>query len=65
MTMPLRINELTSNVRVTEGTGALSERDLARIVSIVMQRIREEQEHQRRVSDESTIRNQASEIEPY
>ncbi len=63
--MPLRINELTSNVRVTGGESRLSDEEIMTIVTIVLERIREEQEHQGRILEESRIRNQASEIEPY
>lgn len=63
--MPLRINKITSNVQITGVENRLSDEEIFRIVNIVLARIREEQEHQNRVSEESKIRNQASEIEPY
>lgn len=63
--MPLRINEITSNVDVTGGEVSLSNAQIDQIVRIVLEKIDEKQAHQARVSEESMIRDQASEIEPY
>jgi uncharacterized protein YjcR len=65
MKMPVRINEMTSNVRVTGAESSLPEDEISKIIKIVLERIKEDQEHQHRILEESTIRNQASEIEPY
>ncbi len=63
--MPLRINEITSNVQINPGESRLSDNEISRIINIVMERIKEDQDHQNRILEESKIRNQASEIEPY
>ncbi len=63
--MALRINELTSTVRVMGGEGRFSEEEITAIVNIVLERIREEEEHKNRVLEETEIRDRASEIEPY
>lgn len=63
--MPLRINEITSDVHVSGEEKGLSTEAINGIVAIVMDRIREEQEHQNRILEECKIRDQASEIEPY
>ena len=63
--MPLRINELTSNVQVTGQEPRLLEDQIERIVQVVLERVREDQDHQARVQEETTIRNGVSEVEPY
>jgi hypothetical protein len=63
--MPLRINEISSTVQLSGEDQKLSEADISKIVAVVLDRIRENDEHQKRVIEERTIRNQASEIEPY
>jgi hypothetical protein len=63
--MPLRINEITSNVQVSGQETQLSENEINRVVNIVLQKFREEQEHQARVMAETTIRDGVSELEPY
>lgn len=64
--MPVRINEMTSNVRLTgEGGPAMDESMTERLVQIVLQRLREEEEYRGRVRDETGIRDGVSEIDPY
>lgn len=60
--MPVKINNVESNVSVTEGepSGAMSPNEVERIVRIVMERIREEQDRQQRIGDETRITNQVS-----
>lgn len=63
--MPVRINNMTSNVRVTGREGQLSQDEINRIVNIVLTRVNEEMGHQNRVLDETKIRDGVSEVEPY
>ncbi len=60
--MPVRINNLESDVRVMEGEPSkrLSENEIERIVRIVMERIREEQYRMERISEETRITNKVS-----
>lgn len=63
--MPLRINNMTSNVRVTGQESPLSQDELNRIVNTVLAQVREEMGHQQRVLNETKIRDGVSEVEPY
>ncbi len=64
--MPVRINEMTSNVRMTGGGDSpMDESMTERLVQIVLQRLREEDGHRDRVRDETGIRDGVSEIDPY
>lgn len=63
--MPLRINELTSNIQVTGQDSRLSENEINMIVNIALEKFREEQEHLARVREETQLMEGASEIEPY
>lgn len=63
--MPLHINEITSNVEVTGGDTLITGGEIDKIVRIVLARVKEELEHEKRVLEETTIREQASEVEPY
>jgi hypothetical protein len=63
--MPLRVNEITSNVEVMGGETSITDREIEKIVRIALARVKEELEHQMRISEEISIRDQASEIEPY
>ena len=60
--MPVRINNLESDVRVVEGepSGIISENEIERIVRIVMERIKEEQDRMDRISEETRITNKVS-----
>lgn len=63
--MPVRINEMTSNVRLTEGDSPVNEEMVERLVRIVLQRLRQEAQYQERIRDETGIREGVSEIDPY
>ena len=63
--MPVRINEMISNVQLTGGDSPVSEDMTERLVQIVLQRLREEAQYQGRVRDETGIREGVSEIDPY
>lgn len=63
--MPVRINNMTSNVRVTGQEGPLSRDEINRVVNIVLAQVKEEMGHQNRVLDETKIRDGVSEVEPY
>ena len=60
--MPVRINNIESNVSVAEGenSGGFSENQVERIVQLVMQRIKEEQDLQVRMDEETRITNKVS-----
>lgn len=63
--MPLQINEITSNVEVTGGDTSITGGEIERIVRIVLARVKEDLEHERRILEEIAVREQASEVEPY
>jgi len=63
--MPLRINELTSNVRVAGNDGSSLNGQIERIVQIVLERVRAEQGRMTRTREETMIRDGVSEVEPY
>ncbi|MEE9591594.1 MAG: hypothetical protein V3W26_03690 [Thermodesulfobacteriota bacterium] len=60
--MPIKINNFESNVRMidTESSGEISESYIEKIVSLVMQRISEEQDRQQRIGEETRITNKVS-----
>ena len=60
--MPVRINNIESNVSVAEGenSGGFSENQVERIVQLVMQRLKEEQNLQVRMDEETRITNKVS-----
>lgn len=60
--MPVRINNFESNVSVaeSESSGMFSSNEIERIVRIVMERIREEQELRVRINEETRITNKVS-----
>jgi len=63
--MPVRINEMTSNIQLTDGDSPISDDMTERLVQIVLQRLREEGQYQSRVRDETGIKEGVSEIDPY
>ena len=54
--MDVHIGELQSTVRLTDAQTLLSPQVLAEITRLVAARVREEQEHARRVDDECRVR---------
>ena len=60
--MPVRINNIESNVRMIESepSGMFSDNEIERIAQIVMERIKEEQGRQDRIDEETRITNSAS-----
>lgn len=63
--MPLRINEITSNVNITGGDTAIRDAEIERIVRIVIERVKQELKNEQQILEESSIKDQASEVEPY
>jgi hypothetical protein len=63
--VPLRVNEITSNVEVTGGETLIGDGEIERIVRIVLARVKEELKYDERTLEESSIREQASDVEPY
>lgn len=63
--MPLNVNEITSNVEVTGGETPINNGHIEKIVRVVLERVKEDLDHQMRILEESAIRDQASEVEPY
>lgn len=58
--MPVTIGTLTSNVNVSDGTGALGEEMLERVVQAVLARMREQRETEESAREESEIPERAS-----
>ncbi len=60
--MPVRINNFESNIRVaeSESSGTFSDNEIERIVLIVMERIKEEQNRMERIDQETRITNKVS-----
>ncbi len=60
--MPIRINNVESNVRVAgDGvSGEVSASEVERIVRIVMERLKDEREHMDRINEETRITNKVS-----
>jgi hypothetical protein len=63
--MPLRVNEITSNVEVMGDETQPSGVEIENIFRKMLARVKEELKHEQRISEENTIRDQASEVEPY
>lgn len=55
----VRINEVVTDIAVTEGVGPLSAADVKRIVAIVMAQVREEQDRHAQRGKDTTIRDRA------
>ncbi len=55
--MDVHIGEINSTVRATEAQALLSPQVLNQIVKIVIERLREEQAHERRAADEHRLRS--------
>ena len=58
-TTDVRINEVVTDIAVTEGAGPLSAEDLKRIVAIVMAHVRTEQDRLAQRAKDTTIRDRA------
>jgi hypothetical protein len=58
-TPDVQINEVVTDISVTEGVGPLSAEDLKRIVGIVLAYVRTEQDRQAQQSKDTTIRDRA------
>lgn len=58
-TPDVRINEVVTDISVTEGVGPLSAADLKRIVAIVMTQVRTEQDRQAQRAKDTNIRDRA------
>lgn len=55
--MDVNIGEMNSTVRATDTQSLLSPQLLNQIVKVVLERLRAEQAHERRVADERSIRS--------
>jgi hypothetical protein len=55
--MDVNIGEMNSTVRATDTQALLSPQLLNQIVKAVLERMREEQAHEKRVADERSIRS--------
>jgi hypothetical protein len=55
----VRINEVVTDIAVTEGVGPLSAEDVKRIVAIVMAQVRTEQDRLAQRAKDTTITNRA------
>jgi hypothetical protein len=55
----VRINEVVTDISVTEGVGALSADEVKRIVTIVMAQVRAEQDRIAQRAKDTTIRDRA------
>lgn len=55
----VRINEVITDIAVTEGVGPLSAEDVKRIVAIVLAQIRTEQDRHAQRAKDTTIRDRA------
>ena len=58
-TPDVRINEVVTDIAVTEGVGPLSAQDVKRIVAIVLDQVRTEQDRQAQRAKDTTIRDRA------
>jgi hypothetical protein len=58
-TPDVRINEVVTDITVTEGVGPLNAQDLKRIVAIVLAQVRAEQDRQAQRSKDTNIRDRA------
>jgi hypothetical protein len=57
--MDVHIGEINSTVRATDADALLSPQMLEQIVRIVLERVREEHTHEKRVADERRLRPDA------
>jgi hypothetical protein len=55
----VRINEVVTEIAVTEGVGPLSAEEVKRIVAIVMAQVRTEQDRHAQRAKDTTIRDRA------
>ena len=55
--MDVHIGEINSTVRATDAQALLSPQVLDQIVEIVLERMRQEKDHERRVTDEHRLRS--------
>ena len=58
-TPDVRINDLVTEITVTDGVGPLSPEDVRRIVAIVMAQVRAEQDRMAQRAKDTTIRDRA------
>jgi hypothetical protein len=58
-TPDVRINEVVTDISVTEGVGPLSAEDIKRIVGIVLTHVRTDQDLQAQRAKDTTIRDRA------
>jgi hypothetical protein len=58
-TPDVRINEVVTDITVTEGVGPLSAEDLKRIVALVLAQVRTEQDRQAQRTKDTNIRDRA------
>ena len=57
--MDVHVGEMNSTVRATDTQALLSPQLLNQIVKVVLERLRAEQAHERRIADERSIRSSA------
>jgi hypothetical protein len=55
----VRINEVVTDIAVTEGVGPLSAEEVKRIVALVMAQVRTEQDRHAQRAKDTTIRDRA------
>ncbi len=60
LVMPVKINNLESDIHLTGGGGSVSEADIEMIVQVVMDRFMEEKDRAQRIDDETRITNAVS-----
>jgi hypothetical protein len=58
-TPDVRINEVVTDIAVTEGVGPLSAQEVKRIVALVMEQVRTEQDRHAQRAKDTTIRDRA------
>jgi hypothetical protein len=57
--MEVHIGDMNSTVQATDSQALLNQQLLNQIVQAVLERMRTEQEHERRIADERSIRSSA------
>jgi sensor domain CHASE-containing protein len=55
----VRINEVVTDIAVTEGVGPLSAQEVKKIVALVMEQVRTEQDRHAQRAKDTTIRDRA------
>jgi hypothetical protein len=60
----VRINEVVTQIDVTEGVGPLSAADIKRIVALVLEQVREEQDRREQRTRDTRINDRAFRPEP-